>query len=446
VSVDAGFWTRFAGAYLQELQTWVSVLRPPASPSAGCLDGTPRPRSPKPLWSRCAPARPSKSSSPWPHADGPGQAGLAGPFFEDFEVGDIYEHPLGRTVLAADNVWFTLLTQNTAKIHFDAHYASKTEWGKPLVDSTFTLALVTGQSVTDVSQNVMANLGWDTVRLPNPVFEGDTIYSRSEVLEARESKSRENVGVVRVRTTGVNQDGTEVITFERTLLVYKRDHARDEFRAGCESELTWLISICRGRVARGVAGGPQGVPGHEKEFTRARDALNADRRRLPMVKVDKDYEFTAGGAAEADRPLRGPRPARDLPLHVALRQESRLPELLVVRRPDRQPRPAPHAQHVVRLHLEREARGHRGVQGRMGWTFPWYSSLGSDFNYDFHVTFDESKLPFEYNFADRDTLVAKGLPIDEWEQPFDLHGLSVFLRVGEDVFHTYSPTRAGPTA
>jgi itaconyl-CoA hydratase len=151
--------------------------------------------------------------------------GWQGRFFEDFEVGDIYEHPLGRTVLAADNVWFTLLTQNTAKIHFDAHYASKTEWGKPLVDSTFTLALVTGQSVTDVSQNVMANLGWDTVRLPNPVFEGDTIYSRSEVLEARESKSRENVGVVRVRTTGVNQEGTVVITFERTLLVYKRDHA-----------------------------------------------------------------------------------------------------------------------------------------------------------------------------------------------------------------------------
>ena len=94
--------------------------------------------------------------------------GWQGRFFEDFEVGDVYEHPLGRTVLAADNVWFTLLTQNTAKIHFDAHYASKTEWGKPLVDSTFTLALVTGQSVTDVSQNVMANLGWDEVRLPAP--------------------------------------------------------------------------------------------------------------------------------------------------------------------------------------------------------------------------------------------------------------------------------------
>jgi acyl dehydratase len=92
--------------------------------------------------------------------------GWQGRFFEDFEVGDVYEHPLGRTVLAADNVWFTLLTQNTAQIHFDAHYAAQTEWGRPLVDSTFTLALVTGQSVTDVSQNVMANLGWDNVACP----------------------------------------------------------------------------------------------------------------------------------------------------------------------------------------------------------------------------------------------------------------------------------------
>ena len=111
-----------------------------------------------------------------------------GRFFEDFTVGDVYEHPLGRTVLPVDNSWFTLLTQNTAPLHFDAHYASQTEWGKPLVDSTFTLALVTGQSVTDVSQNVMANLGWDEVRLPAPVFEGDTIYSESEVLEVRESQ------------------------------------------------------------------------------------------------------------------------------------------------------------------------------------------------------------------------------------------------------------------
>ncbi len=145
-----------------------------------------------------------------------------GRYFEDFEVGDVYRHPLGRTVLPTDNSWLTLLTQNTAAVHFDAHFASQTEWGRPLVDSTFTLALVTGQSVHDVSMNVMANLGWDRVRLPNPVFEGDTIYSQSEVLSARPSASRGDVGVVVVRTVGYNQDGTVVITFERTLLVYRK--------------------------------------------------------------------------------------------------------------------------------------------------------------------------------------------------------------------------------
>lgn len=148
--------------------------------------------------------------------------GWRGRFFEDFEISDVYPHPLGRTVLTVDNSWFTLLTQNTAPIHFDHHYSAQTEFGKPLVDSTFTLALVTGQSVTDISQNVMANLGWDKVRLPNPVFEGDTIYSQSEVLEKRASKSRDNVGIVKVETTGFNQDGTVVITFERILMVYKR--------------------------------------------------------------------------------------------------------------------------------------------------------------------------------------------------------------------------------
>jgi itaconyl-CoA hydratase len=156
--------------------------------------------------------------------------GWEGRFFEDFEVGDVYEHRLGRTVLSTDNAWFTLLTQNTAPLHFDAHYAAHTEWGRPLVDSTFTLALVTGQSVADVSQNVMANLGWDEVRLPHPVFEGDTIYSESEVLEARESRSRPNVGIVKVATRGYNQDGTVVITFTRTLLVYRRDHAPAQSR------------------------------------------------------------------------------------------------------------------------------------------------------------------------------------------------------------------------
>src|SRR5262245_6424124 len=150
--------------------------------------------------------------------------GWTGRVYEDFEIGDIYVHPLGRTVLSADNSWFTLLTQNTNPIHFDHEYAAKTEFKKPLVNSTFTLALVTGQSVTDVSQNVMANLGWDEVRLPHPVFEGDTIYSQSEVLETRESKSRENVGIVRIRTSGFNQDGTVVITFLRTFMVYKRGY------------------------------------------------------------------------------------------------------------------------------------------------------------------------------------------------------------------------------
>ena len=150
--------------------------------------------------------------------------GWTGRMFEDFEVGDVYQHPLGRTVIAADNIWFTLLTQNTNPIHFDRVYAAGTEYGKPLVDSTFTLALVTGQSVMDISQNAVANLGWDEVRLPNPLFEGDTVYSRSEVLEKRASKSRPNVGIVRFKTTGYKQDGTVVIEFKRTVMVYRRGH------------------------------------------------------------------------------------------------------------------------------------------------------------------------------------------------------------------------------
>jgi acyl dehydratase len=162
--------------------------------------------------------------------------GWRGRYFEDFEVGDIYEHPLGRTVTQTDNIWFTLLTQNTAPIHFDHHYASQTEFGKPLVNSVFTVALVTGQSVTDVSQNVMANLAWDEIRLPKPVFEGDTIYSRSEVLSTRESGSRTDVGIVAVKTTGYNQEGQVVITFNRTVMVYKRGHAPRIARLSPEGE------------------------------------------------------------------------------------------------------------------------------------------------------------------------------------------------------------------
>jgi acyl dehydratase len=148
--------------------------------------------------------------------------GWTGRVFEDFAVGDVYEHPLGRTVIAADNIWFTCLTMNTNPIHFDAEYAAKTEFGRPLVNSCFTLALVTGQSVTDLTVNAVANLGWDEVRLPHPLFEGDTVRSKSEVLETRESRSRPNVGIVRVRTTGTNQHGQTVIEFQRTFMIWKR--------------------------------------------------------------------------------------------------------------------------------------------------------------------------------------------------------------------------------
>ena len=160
--------------------------------------------------------------------------GWRGRFYEDFEIGDEYPHPLGRTVLSADNSWFTLLTQNTAPLHFDHHYASQTEFGAPLVNSCLTFALITGQSVTDISQNVMANLGWDEVRMPRPVFEGDTLYSKSEVLEKRESASRDNVGIVTVKTTGFNQDGTVVMTFKRTVMVYKQ---------GCQPSIATARSI-----------------------------------------------------------------------------------------------------------------------------------------------------------------------------------------------------------
>ena len=158
-----------------------------------------------------------------------------GRVFEDFEVGDVYEHPLGRTVTQADNIWFTLLTVNTNPIHFDSHYAAHTEFGRPLVDSTFTLALVTGLSVSDVSLNAI-NLGWESVKLPAPVFEGDTIYARSEILEKRESRSRANMGIVRFRTTGMNQRGETVIEFIRTIMVYKKGHAPRGFRPRAASE------------------------------------------------------------------------------------------------------------------------------------------------------------------------------------------------------------------
>ena len=143
--------------------------------------------------------------------------------FEDYVVGTVFKHPFGRTVTDTDNIWFTNITMNMNPVHFDSHYASQTEFKKPLVNSCFTLALVTGLSVADVD-HAYANLGWDEVRLPAPVFEGDTLYAQSEVLEARSSGSRPQLGIVKLRTKGFKQDGTVVITFLRTVMVYKRGH------------------------------------------------------------------------------------------------------------------------------------------------------------------------------------------------------------------------------
>ena len=148
----------------------------------------------------------------------------AGRCFEDFRVGEVLRHPLGRTVSQTDNAWFTLLTANTNPIHFDTHYAAQTEFKRPLVNSCFTLALVTGLSVNDISRNAV-NLEWDEVKLTHPVFEGDTIYAQSEILSARASKSRPHQGIVQLRTVGFNQQGTVVISYRRTILVYKRGHA-----------------------------------------------------------------------------------------------------------------------------------------------------------------------------------------------------------------------------
>jgi acyl dehydratase len=148
---------------------------------------------------------------------------MSGRCYEDFFVGEVISHPLGRTVTATDNTWFTLLTVNNNPIHFDAHYSTQTEFGRPLMNSCFTLALVTGLSVGDISRFAV-NLGWDEVRMPAPVFDGDTIYARTEVLSTRESRSRPNMGIVEVRTTGFKQDGTVVMTYRRTILVYRRGH------------------------------------------------------------------------------------------------------------------------------------------------------------------------------------------------------------------------------
>ena len=151
-----------------------------------------------------------------------------GRYFEDFEIGDVYEHRPGRTITETDNTWFTLLTMNQHPLHFDKEYGAKTEFGKVLVNSCLTISLVTGMSVSDISQKTIANLGWDKVRLSGPVFIGDTLYAESQVLSKRESNSRPNQGIVSVETKGIKQDGSVVISFERSMLIPFKGHAIDD--------------------------------------------------------------------------------------------------------------------------------------------------------------------------------------------------------------------------
>jgi itaconyl-CoA hydratase len=146
-----------------------------------------------------------------------------GRYYDDFVVGDVYQSHLGRTITETENIWFTALTMNTNQVHFNAEFASKTEFGRPLVVSSLTLAIVLGLSVADTSENAMANLGWGDIQLPNPVYSGDTLWAESQVLSLRESRTRPNAGIVVVRTRGVNQRAEVVIEFTRTFMIYKRD-------------------------------------------------------------------------------------------------------------------------------------------------------------------------------------------------------------------------------
>ena len=151
-----------------------------------------------------------------------------GRFYEDFTIGDVYEHRPGRTISEADNTWFTLLTMNTHPMHFDAEYAKASEFGKCIVCSPFTVALLVGMSVTDVSQKAIANLGWTDITLTAPVFAGDTLYSESEVQDKRESKSRPGAGIVTVKTTGFNQHGKVIGHFVRKILIAKQGHSVED--------------------------------------------------------------------------------------------------------------------------------------------------------------------------------------------------------------------------
>lgn len=149
--------------------------------------------------------------------------GWRGPFFEDFHVGDHFEHPMGRTITSTDNAWFTLLTMNTNQLHFNDHYAAGSMTGRQLVNSGLTVAMVLGLSVSDISQNAIANLGWTDVELVRPVHVGDTLYADSMITGLRRSKSRPQAGIVECFTRGINQDGVVALSYRRSVLVHTRD-------------------------------------------------------------------------------------------------------------------------------------------------------------------------------------------------------------------------------
>jgi itaconyl-CoA hydratase len=148
-----------------------------------------------------------------------------GRFYEDFDVGDVFRSRFGRTVTEYDNLLFTCLTMNTNSIHFDAPYAQRTQFGQILVNSAFTLALITGMTVPDTSENAAANLEWTDIKLPKPVFIGDTLWAESEILDRRESRSNPDVGIVTMRCRGINQRRKVVVEYRRTFMVYKRGAA-----------------------------------------------------------------------------------------------------------------------------------------------------------------------------------------------------------------------------
>jgi itaconyl-CoA hydratase len=172
--------------------------------------------------------------------DGAAPKSWRGRYFEDFDVGDIFRSRLGRTITETDNIWFTCLTMNTNQMHFNVPYSERTRFRQPLVNSAFTLALVTGLTVSDTSENATANLEWTDIKLPQPVFVGDTLWAETEILETRESRSNQNVGIITMRCRGVNQRQEVVIEFRRTFMIYKRG-APEAAPLFPETETEWTV-------------------------------------------------------------------------------------------------------------------------------------------------------------------------------------------------------------